>query len=97
MRSYRLVNQCHARYTISQNVLEQFYDCGFGDIAQLDALPMSWQTAARLMPVATSMAGTPPTLRVMRLLRMLSSVAAWTLISGPPDATLDLLESAFSA
>jgi hypothetical protein len=70
---------------------------GFGSVAQLTELPMSWQTASRLMPVATSMAGTPPALRVMRLLRMLSSVAAWSLISGPPDATLDLLESAFSS
>jgi hypothetical protein len=70
---------------------------GFGHMAQLKELPMSWQTASRLMPVATSMAGMPPAFRVMRLLRMLSSVPVWSLISGPPDATLDLLESAFSA
>ena len=68
---------------------------GFGDVAELKRMPTSWQTAARLMPVATSMAGVPPSLRVMRLLGMLSSVVTWSLVSGPPDATLDLLESTF--
>ena len=68
----------------------------FSSTPELRPARPSLAVAARLTPVTSTMWGQPASARAFALVRLLSSVPAYALTLGSPDATGPLLEDAFA-
>jgi hypothetical protein len=65
---------------------------GFGTQPELTSITAGRDELSVLQPIATSLAAISPTKRVFEMIKLLSSVKAYRLVSADPDLTADLVE-----
>jgi hypothetical protein len=68
---------------------------GFASEPALTRITAGREELSILQPIATSLATISPTKRVFEMVKLLSSVATYRLVSAAPDLTADLIERTF--
>ncbi|MCU1227522.1 MAG: HprK-related kinase [Acidobacteria bacterium] len=69
---------------------------GFADEARLERIQAGREELAMMQPMATTLSGAPPAMRVFEMIRLLGSVRCYRMTSANPDKTVSILEGEFN-
>lgn len=68
---------------------------GFGDETRIEEIQPGRDELAMMQPMATTLSGAPPAMRVFEMIRLLGSVRCYRMTAANPDTTVSILEGVF--